>query len=131
LVDADLPADGRRAGAAPGRPVPRAGPLRSCRMFLLPASRLRSPVTTITGTGLLILLGLVPVIAHLLDDAFMLTLFTRIVIMALAAVSLNLILGYGGLISFGHAAYIGIGGYSIGILAHHGITQAWIQWPVA
>jgi len=100
-------------------------------MPLLTVSRLRSPVTTIAGTGLLILLGLVPLIAHLLDDPFMLTLFTRIVIMALAAVSLNLILGYGGLISFGHAAYIGIGGYSVGILAHHGITEAWIQWPVA
>jgi branched-chain amino acid transport system permease protein len=100
-------------------------------MATLLTSRLKSPVTTMVGAGLLILLGLVPLIAHLLDDAFMLTLFTRIVIMALAAVSLNLILGYGGMVSFGHAAYIGIGGYSVGILAHHGITEAWIQWPVA
>ena len=47
----------------------------------------------------------------------MLTLFTRIVIFALAAVSLNLIMGYGGMMSFGHAAYLGIGGYAVGILA--------------
>lgn len=93
--------------------------------------RLKSPITTIVGSILLVLLGLVPVFAMLLDDPFMLTLFTRIVIMAIAAVSLNLILGYGGMVSFGHAAYIGVGGYAIGILAHHGITEAWIQWPVA
>src|SRR3546814_19628741 len=61
----------------------------------------------------------------------MLTLFTRIVIMAIAAVSLNLILGYGGLVSFGHAAYIGVGGYTVGIMAASGITSGWLQWPLA
>ena len=61
----------------------------------------------------------------------MLTLFTRIVILALAAVSLNLILGYGGMMSFGHAAYLGIGGYAVGILAFEGITSGFVQWPVA
>ena len=53
----------------------------------------------------------------------MLTLFTRIVILAIAAVSLNLILGYGGMMSFGHAAYLGIGGYAVGMLAHRGRLQ--------
>ena len=52
-------------------------------------------------------------------------------IIALAAVSLNLILGYGGMISFGHAAYLGIGGYAIGMLAHEGIYNGFIRWPVA
>ena len=61
----------------------------------------------------------------------MLTLFTRIVIFALAAVSLNLIMGYGGMMSFGHAAYLGIGGYAVGILAFEGIGSGFIQWPVA
>ena len=61
----------------------------------------------------------------------MLTLFTRIVIFALAAASLNLIMGYGGMMSFGHAAYLGIGGYAVGILAHEGIGSGFIQWPVA
>ena len=59
------------------------------------------------------------------------TLFTRIVILAIAAVSLNLILGYGGMVSFGHAVYLGIGGYAVGILANDGIASGWIQWPVA
>jgi ABC-type branched-subunit amino acid transport system permease subunit len=46
------------------------------------------------------------------------TLATRIVILAVAAVSLNLALGYGGMVSFGHAAYYGIGGYAVGIMTH-------------
>ena len=52
-------------------------------------------------------------------------------IFALAAVSLNLIMGYGGMMSFGHAAYLGIGGYAVGILAAEGIGSGFIQWPVA
>jgi branched-chain amino acid transport system permease protein len=50
---------------------------------------------------------------------------------AIAAVSLNLIMGYGSMISFGHAVYIGVGGYAVGILTFHGIENAYIQWPVA
>ena len=76
-------------------------------------------------------LVLLPVYSQVFGDRFILTLFTRIIILALAAVSLNLILGYGGMMSFGHAAYIGIGGYGVGMLAHEGITSGFIQWPVA
>ncbi len=61
-------------------------------------------------------------IRRLIGDRFLLTLFTRIIILALAAVSLNLILGYGGMMSFGHAAYLGIGGYAVGILAFEGVA---------
>src|SRR5260370_4075232 len=64
-------------------------------------------------------------------NIFVLTLFTRIVIVALAAASLNLIMGYGGMMSFGHAAYLGIGGYAVGILAHEGIGSGFLPWPVA
>jgi branched-chain amino acid transport system permease protein len=74
---------------------------------------------------------LLPAYVALGGDRFLLTLFTRILIMALAAVSLNLILGYGGMMSFGHAAYLGIGGYAVGILAHEGVTSGFVQWPVA
>jgi branched-chain amino acid transport system permease protein len=90
-----------------------------------------SRLTFIVGLALLGFLGLIPVLAVAFDDPFLLTLFTRIVIMAIAAVSLNLILGYGGMVSFGHAAYIGVGGYTVGILAFHGVHAAWIQWPLA
>jgi len=86
-----------------------------------------------TTVGLLLLLALVllPLYVELTGSRFLLTLFTRIVILALAAVSLNLILGYGGMMSFGHAAYLGIGGYAVGMLAFEGITSGFVQWPVA
>jgi branched-chain amino acid transport system permease protein len=76
-------------------------------------------------------LALLPVYAYFAHQAFALTLFTRILILAIAAVSLNLILGFGGMMSFGHAAYLGIGGYAVGILAHEGIYSGFVQWPVA
>lgn len=80
---------------------------------------------------LLLGLGLVPVIANLTGQTFLVTLFNRIVIMAIAALSLDFILGYGGMISFGHAVYLGIGGYAVGIAAHHGQYSALVQWPIA
>jgi branched-chain amino acid transport system permease protein len=61
----------------------------------------------------------------------MVSLFTRIVILAIAAVSLNLIMGFGGMVSFGHAVYLGIGGYAVGILAKEGIDSGLLQWPLA
>jgi branched-chain amino acid transport system permease protein len=76
-------------------------------------------------------LALVPVYASLAGDPFLLTLFTRVIILALAALSLNLIMGFGGMVSFGHAAYLGIGGYAVGILAKEGIGSGFVQWPVA
>ncbi len=79
----------------------------------------------------LALLVLVPVAARLFDAPFYLTLFARIMIWAIAALSLNLILGYGGMVSFGHAAYIGVGAYTVGILSAHGIDSGFIQWPAA
>ncbi len=81
--------------------------------------------------ALLAALLLLPAYSGLSGNLFLLTLFTRILILALAAVSLNLILGYGGMMSFGHAAYLGIGGYAVGILAHEGIVSGFVQWPVA
>jgi branched-chain amino acid transport system permease protein len=80
---------------------------------------------------LIVGLTLLPVYVALTGDRFTLTLFTRIVILSLAAVSLNLILGYGGMMSFGHAAYLGIGGYAVGILAAEGVYSGFVQWPVA
>lgn len=81
--------------------------------------------------ALLAFLMLLPAIATATDNAFLLTLFTRIVILAIAAVSLNLIMGFGGMVSFGHAAYLGIGGYVVGILAKEGIASGFLQWPLA
>jgi branched-chain amino acid transport system permease protein len=85
----------------------------------------------IVAVALLVALALLPVYAQLAHAPFVLTLFTRIVILAMAAVSLNLMLGFGGMMSFGHAAYLGIGGYAVGMLAHEGVFSGFVQWPVA
>ena len=84
-------------------------------------------VVALVVAGLLLL----PLYSALSGNVFILTLFTRIVILALAAASLNLIMGYGGMMSFGHAAYLGIGGYAVGILAQEGFGSGFLQFPVA
>ncbi|HKY85653.1 MAG TPA: branched-chain amino acid ABC transporter permease [Pseudorhodoplanes sp.] len=76
-------------------------------------------------------LFLMPLYAVWAKNNFILSLFTRIVILAIAATSLNLIMGYGGMVSFGHAAYLGIGGYCVGILAFEGVPSGFVQWPLA
>jgi branched-chain amino acid transport system permease protein len=86
---------------------------------------------TIAAVVLLLALALLPLYVEVTGSRFLLTLFTRIVILAIAAVSLNLILGYGGMMSFGHAAYLGIGGYAVSILAFEGVLSGFVQWPVA
>ena len=72
-----------------------------------------------------------PLLAWWSGQKFYLDLSTRMVALTLAAVSLNLVLGYGGMISFGHAAFVGIGAYSVGILAFHGIETGLAHFPVA
>lgn len=86
---------------------------------------------TVVVAGLMAFLALLPLYTTLTGNFFLLSLFTRIVILAVAATSLNLIMGYGGMVSFGHAAYVGIGGYVVGILAHEGVHAGWVQWPLA
>ena len=91
----------------------------------------RLDVRTIVTVVLLAALLLLPIYTGISGNRFALTLFTRIIILAMAAVSLNLIMGYGGMVSFGHAIYIGIGGYVVGILAQEGFLSGFLQWPAA
>ncbi|HUC62590.1 MAG TPA: branched-chain amino acid ABC transporter permease [Alphaproteobacteria bacterium] len=79
----------------------------------------------------LALLALVPVFSALAGESFYVDLFTRILIFAIAAMSLDLILGYGGMVSFGHAAYLGIGSYAVGILDHYGVDNGFLQFALA
>jgi branched-chain amino acid transport system permease protein len=60
-----------------------------------------------------------PAVAGMADEPYLVTLFSRILIYALAAVSLDLMLGFGGMVSLGHAAFFGIGAYVVGILSVH------------
>src|SRR5882762_6637202 len=79
----------------------------------------------------LAVLTLGPLVAHYLGEPFYIRLFTRIAVMAIAAVSLDLILGYGGMVSFGHAAFVGIGAYVTAILAYHAAGEPLLVWPIA
>ena len=96
--------------------------------------------------GVLIVLLLLPPITEVFEQTYFISLFTRMLIYAIAAVSLDLILGYGGMVSFGHAAFFGIGGYAAGIFAFHltedlpilswpftwlGTNEALLSWPLA
>ena len=78
-----------------------------------------------------LLLIALPALASMAGEPYIVSLFTRILIYALAAASLDLILGYGGLVSLGHAAFFGIGAYAVGILAYHDFEEtALISWPL-
>lgn len=80
---------------------------------------------------LLALLVAFPFLAAMFGADFYITLASRILIFALAATSLNLILGFGGMVSFGHAAFIGLGAYTVAIAMQSGLSNAWIGWPLA
>jgi len=79
------------------------------------------------NTVLLALLTLVPVYASLASEPFLMTFMSRVLVFAIAAISLNMILGYGGMVSFGHALYMGLGAYCVGIMGSHGINNGWLQ----
>jgi branched-chain amino acid transport system permease protein len=76
-------------------------------------------------------LAALPPLMLMLGQPFYIDLVRRIMILGIAAISLNLILGYGGLVSFGHAAYLGIGAYAVGILGHYGVSNGWAHLLVA
>ncbi len=76
------------------------------------------------------LLALAPLVAHALGAGHWVSLLTRVMILAIAALSLDLILGLGGMVSFGHAAFVGIGAYMAGILVHEGIGDLLVTVPV-
>lgn len=77
---------------------------------------------SLINTALFAMLPLTAGAAWMLDEPFIITLATKVAILALAGVGLNIALGLGGLVSLGHAAFFGIGGYAMGILAHHAQT---------
>ncbi len=90
----------------------------------------RSPrvwLAIVIGIGLL----LMPLISDLLGTSFYLSFATRILIYAIAATGLNLVLGYGGLVSLGHSLFVGLGAYVVGICGFHGITNGWAHLAIA
>jgi branched-chain amino acid transport system permease protein len=87
-------------------------------------------VALILIVAVFVALAVAPLVAAWLPgERYLIGLLARVMIFAIAAVSLDLILGYGGLVSFGHAAFVGLGAYTVGILAAHGITDILIALP--
>lgn len=76
---------------------------------------------------LFVLFALVPPLMTALDDPFLILIATRILAYAIAALALDLILGFGAMVSFGHAAYLGIGAYAVAILSSYGIDDLLLQ----
>jgi len=76
----------------------------------------------------IVLLGF-PLVMSAIDNLFYVSFASRVIIYAIAATSLNLVLGYGGMISFGHAAFVGAGAYAASICIAEGVTSAWLGWP--
>lgn len=82
------------------------------------------------NAAILLALLAVPLLALAMDEPFVITLATKVAILALAGVGLNIALGLGGLVSLGHAAFFGIGGYAMGILASHAQNyEPLFTWP--
>jgi len=94
-----------------------------------PFNSLRRPATLVPVL-LLGALALVPWAAGIADQPFYVVFFARILIYAIAASALNLALGFGGLVSLGHALFLGIGAYSVAIPAYHGIDNGWLHLAV-
>jgi branched-chain amino acid transport system permease protein len=81
--------------------------------------------------ALFAILAVVPLLALLGAQGYILAIFTRVLIFAIAALSLDILVGYGGLASFGHAAFLGLGSYAVGILSSHGYDDLLLHLAVA
>ena len=87
-------------------------------------------VEKIFNKWILVFLFLIPVLGFIFEEPYYITLTTKVVILGIAGIGLNLALGYCGLISFGHAAFFGLGGYVTGILSFHALNSELIfSWP--
>jgi branched-chain amino acid transport system permease protein len=91
-------------------------------------SRLR-PSLTVPFLALAVL-AIVPFVATAVGESFYVSFFARIIIYAIAATALNIALGYGGLVSFGHALFLGIGGYAVGLASYYGVGNGWIHLAI-
>jgi branched-chain amino acid transport system permease protein len=83
------------------------------------------------AAGLFALLALLPLVSPLLGGGYVLHITCRALILGLAATSLELLIGVAGMVSFGHAAFLGIGAYAAGIAASHGLGTLGVALPAA
>ena len=96
-----------------------------------PKKAFRLTAGVVVSTLLAIVLALLPVAAGYFETPYYIVLVTRLLMFAVAATALNLVLGFGGMVSFGHSLFMGIGAYSVGIPAFYGITSGWVHLAFA
>lgn len=96
-------------------------------MGLYESSQRRRAAAVVTLFALLAL----PWFLEVIDQAFYVSFASRVLIFALVATSLNLVIGFGGMVSFGHAAFFGAGAYTVAVLAEGGVVSAGVAWPMA
>ena len=104
--------------------------MRASLAASLPRPRGALPAGTLPA-GIFLVLALLPIVALFTGGSYLVSLGSRVMIFAIAAVALDLLVGYGALISFGHAAFVGLGAYAVGILSAYGITDALVSLPAA
>ena len=104
----------------------------------MPASLAASPIRRREGfpaatlpAAIFLVLALLPTVTWITGGSYLISVGSRVMIFAIAAVALDLLVGYAALISFGHAAFIGLGAYAVGILSAYGFTDALVSLPVA
>lgn len=102
---------------------------------IAPAAALEAPrrprADAIVPVVIFAVLALAPAAAAVASTGYILDLFARVMIFAIAACAVDLLLGFAGLVTFGQAAFIGLGAYAVGILAKHGIGEALVSLPVS
>ncbi len=96
-------------------------------MGLYASSQRRRTAAVLTLFALVAL----PWFLQVIDQAFYVSFASRVLIFALVATSLNLVIGFGGMVSFGHAAFFGAGAYTVAVLAESGVVSAGLAWPMA
>lgn len=96
-----------------------------------PASAIPAPASWPLWLALIVAAVGLGLWMHAQGLGYYLSMLSRMMIYGLAACSLNLILGYGGLVSFGHAAYMGLGAYTVGILITEGVPNGWLGFALA
>ncbi len=85
----------------------------------------------LAASAVFVLLALLPPVLQGFGQAFYISFAARVLVFALAATSLNFVVGFGGMVAFGHAAFFGAGAYTVAILMEGGVTSAAIAWPAA
>lgn len=121
----------RPAGLFPANTRNDAGSSHNSAQLPSEVPELRSVAGFLIPAIIFAAFALVPAFPFGSGEGFVISFITRIMIFAITAVALDLLMGYGSLISFGHAAFMGLGAYAVGILSAHGISDAVVSLPVA